>query len=94
MLHVDTYNTAKASSGNILDKLIYAKNNLENQIRSLIETKRNLIRWTDKVKSTSVAKRVQSFIKIAKIKFINDVNTSEKSLERRVFESSWKHNFC
>ena len=87
MLHVDTNNAVKASSGNILDKLIYAKNNLENQIRSLIETKSNLIRWADKVKPTSVAKPVQSLIKTAIIKFINDVNTSEKSLDRWGFES-------
>ena len=87
MLHVDTNNAVKASSGNILDKLIYAKNNLENQIRSLIETKSNLIRWADKVKPTSVVKPVQGLIKTAKIKFVNDVNTSEKSLDRRGFES-------
>ena len=76
-----TNNTLDTSEG-IYNDLISLKTKMEDKIPNCQVLISCLIRRSDKVKANKTTEKVNSFIKLAKVKFIDNGNITDKHLGR------------
>ena len=72
-----------AGSNNAVEELISLKTNIEDKIPNCQVLISCLIRRSDNVKANKNAEKVKNFIKLAKLKFIDNGNITDKQLGRR-----------
>ena len=83
ILHVGTNNAVEDAPEDIYNDLISLKAKIEDKIPSCQVVISCLIRRSDNVKANKTAEKVNSFIKLAKLNFIDNVNITDKHLGRR-----------
>ena len=84
ILHVSTTNNAVEDTvEDIYNDLISLKAKIEDKIPSCQVVISCLIRRSDNVKANKTAEKVNNFIKLAKLKFIDNGNITDKHLGRR-----------
>ena len=83
ILHVGTNNAVEDAPEDIYNDLISLKANIEDKIPSCQVVISCLIRRSDNVKANKTAEKVNNFIKLAKLKFIDNGNITDKHLGRR-----------
>ena len=82
-MHVVTNNAVEDTPEDIYKDLISLKAKIEDKIPSCQIVISCLIRRSDNVKANKTAEKVNSFIKLAKLNFIDNVNITDKHLGRR-----------
>ena len=82
-MHVVTNNAVEDTPEDIYKDLISLKAKIEDKIPSCQIVISCLIRRSDNVKANKTAEKVNSFIKLAKLNFIDNVNITDKYLGRR-----------
>ena len=83
ILHVGTNNAVEDTPEDIYNDLISLKAKIEDKIPSCQVVISCLIRRSDNVKANKTAEKVNNFIKLAKLKFIDNTNITDKHLGRR-----------
>ena len=83
ILHVSINNTVEDTPEDIYNDLTSLKTKIEDKIPNCQVLISCLIRRSDNVKANKTAEKVKSFIKLAKLKFIENGNTTDKHLGRR-----------
>ena len=83
ILHVGTNNTVEDTPEDIYNDLISLKTKIEDKIPNCQVLVSCLIRRSDNVKANKTAGKVNNFIKLAKLKFIENGNITDKHLGRR-----------
>ena len=82
ILHVGTNNTVEDTPEDIYNDLISLKTKIEDKIPNCQLLISCLIRRSDNVKASKTAEKVNNFIKLAKLKFIENGNITDKHLGR------------
>ena len=82
-MHVGTNNTVEDTPEDIYNHLISLKAKIEDEIPNCPVLISCLIKLSDNVKANKTAEKVNSFIKLAKLKFIDNGNITDKHLGRR-----------
>ena len=83
ILHVSANNAVEDTVEDIYNDLISLKAKIEDKIPSCQVVISCLIRRSDNVKANKTAEKVNNFIKLAKLKFIDNGNITDKHLGRR-----------
>ena len=83
ILHVGTNNTVVDTPEDIYNDLISLKTKIEDKIPNCQVLISCLIRRSDNVKASKTAEKVNNFIKLVKLKFIENGNITDKHLGRR-----------
>ena len=83
ILYVGTNNTVEDTAEDIYNDLISLKTKIEDKIPNCQVLISYLIRRSDNVKANKTAEKVNNFIKLAKLKFIENGNITDKHLGRR-----------
>ena len=83
ILHVGINNVVEDTPEDIYKDLISLKAKMEDRIPSCQVVISCLIRRSDNVKANKTAEKVNNFIKLAKLKFIDNTNITDKHLGRR-----------
>ena len=83
ILHIGTNNAVEDTPEDIYNNLISLKAKVEDKIPSCQVVISCLIRRSDNVKANKTAEKVNNFIKLAKLKFIDNGNITDKHLGRR-----------
>ena len=81
-MHVGANNTVQDTL-TIYNDLISLKTKIEDKVPNCQILISSLIRRSDNVKANKTAKKVYNFIKLAKLKFIDNVNITDKHHGRR-----------
>ena len=92
ILHVGTNNAVEDAPEDIYNDLISLKAKIEDKIPSCQVVISCLIRRSDNVKVNKTAEKVNSFIKLAKLKCIDNGNITDKHLGRRGFHLNHNGN--
>ena len=82
-MHIGTNNAVEDTPEDIYNNLISLKAKVEDKIPSCQVVISCLIRRSDNVKANKTAEKVNNFIKLAKLKFIDNGNITDKHLGRR-----------
>ena len=83
ILHIGTNNAVEDTPEDIYNNLMSLKVKVEDKIPSCQVVISCLIRRSDNVKANKTAEKVNNFIKLAKLKFIDNGNITDKHLGRR-----------
>ena len=83
IMHVGTNNAVEDTPEDIYNDLISLKLKIEDKIPSCQVVVSCLIKRSDNVKANKTAEKVNSFTKLAKLKFIDNGNITDKHLGRR-----------
>ena len=83
IMHVCTNNAVEDTPEDIYNDLISLKLKIEDKIPSCQVVVSCLIKRSDNVKANKTAEKFNSFIKLAKLKFIDNGNITDKHLGRR-----------
>ena len=83
ILHIGTNNAVEDTPEDIYNNLMSLKAKVEDKIPSCQVVISCLIRRSDNVKANKTAEKVNNFIKLAKLKFIDNGNITDKHLGRR-----------
>ena len=83
ILHVGTNNTVEDTPEDIYNDLISLKSKIEDKIPNCQVLISCLIRRSDNIKANKTAEKVNNFKKLAKLKFIDNGNITDKYLGRR-----------
>ena len=83
ILHVGTNNAVEDTPEDIYNDLISLKLKIEDKIPSCQVVVSCLVKRSDNFKANKTAEKVNSFIKLAKLKFIDNGNITNKHLGRR-----------
>ena len=82
-MHVGINNVVEDTPEDIYKDLISLKAKMEDRIPSCQVVISCLIRRSDNVKANKTAEKVNNFLKLAKLKFIDNTNIADKHLGRR-----------
>ena len=82
-MHIGTNNAVEDTPEDIYNNLMSLKAKVEDKIPSCQVVISCLIRRSDNVKANKTAEKVNNFIKLAKLKFIDNGNITDKHLGRR-----------
>ena len=80
---IDNNNIVEDTPEDIYNDLVSLKTKIEDKIPKSQVLISCLIRRSDNVKANKTAEKVNHFIKLAKLKFIDNGNITDKHLERR-----------
>ena len=95
IMHVCTNNAVEDTPEDIYNDLISLKLKIEDKIPSCQVVVSCLIKRSDNVKANKTAEKVNSFIKLAKLKFIDNGNITDKHLGRRgLHQIIMEMSFC
>ena len=83
IMHVCTNNAVEDTPEDIYNDLISLKLKIEDKIPSCQVVVSCLVKRSDNFKANKTAEKVNSFIKLAKLNFIDNVNITDKHLGRR-----------
>ena len=92
IMHVGTNNAVEDTPEDIYNDLISLKAKIEDKIPSCQVVISCLIRRSDNVKANKTAEKVNNFIKLAKLKCIDNGNITDKHLGRRGFHLNHNGN--